>query len=142
QRWINRDPRGEAGFEATRSRSPNVLGDAPNLYTFVRNDALQHTDAFGLARWPKMCPGRIWRIGECLTQALRKYNAALKKADKDADSCYDTCTGMSDPGLRQSCIDNCKSINNIGVAAAAAQYLADSLECLAGTDVQEVIIAK
>jgi hypothetical protein len=89
-----------------------------------------------------MCPNRIWRIGECLTQALRKYNSALRAADRAADSCYDTCMGMSDQGLRQSCIDNCKSINNIDVAAAAAQYLADSLECLAGTHVQEVIIAK
>jgi len=41
---------------------------------------------------------------------------------------------------RQSCIDNCAKINKIDAAAAATQYLADSLERLAGTDVQEIIV--
>jgi RHS repeat-associated protein len=141
QRWVNRDPVGDPGFEALRGRKPTIVGDGPNLYAFIHNDPLQRTDALGLAR-AHMCPQKLWRLGDCLNQALHKYKAALKKADRDADDCYDTCMGMSDPHVRQSCIDNCQSINKIDDVAAAAKYLTDSLECLAGTDVQEVIIAK
>ena len=48
-RWPNRDPLGELGFETLRDRSPNPLGDDPNLYAFVGNNPIGNTDFLGLA---------------------------------------------------------------------------------------------
>jgi len=48
-RWPNRDPLGELGFETLRRGKPNLLGDGPNLYTFVQNDPVDRTDSLGLA---------------------------------------------------------------------------------------------
>ncbi len=48
QRWLNRDPYGEAGFEVVRFSEPIIEGDGPNPYTFVRNDPINATDARGL----------------------------------------------------------------------------------------------
>ena len=52
QRWINRDPAGEAGFEAARqgSSGPSLAAETlegPNLYEFVRNDPSSYFDALG-----------------------------------------------------------------------------------------------
>jgi RHS repeat-associated protein len=48
QRWINRDPIGEPGFELLRGiRMPN--NGYPNLYVFVGNDPVQGIDELGLA---------------------------------------------------------------------------------------------
>jgi len=48
QRWPNRDPLGEPGFEVLRGGDPDVFGDGPNLYGFVRNNPASHFDSFGL----------------------------------------------------------------------------------------------
>ena len=48
QRWLNRDPLGESGFEVLRSGRVDLLGDGPNLYTFVKNNSANQIDAFGL----------------------------------------------------------------------------------------------
>jgi RHS repeat-associated protein len=48
QRWLNRDPIGENGFEAVRKhRALASLGE-PNRYQFVYNDPLSEYDPFGL----------------------------------------------------------------------------------------------
>jgi RHS repeat-associated protein len=49
QRWLNRDPLGEPGFEAIRRPLVNENADGPNLYTFVLNDPLNEVDYLGLA---------------------------------------------------------------------------------------------
>jgi RHS repeat-associated protein len=51
QRWINRDPLGEAGFERLRIGASDVTGGGPHLYAFVRNSPTSSTDLFGLAIW-------------------------------------------------------------------------------------------
>jgi RHS repeat-associated protein len=48
QRWVNRDPLGEPGFEVMRGRQGNPLGDGPNLYMFVGNQPINKRDPFGL----------------------------------------------------------------------------------------------
>jgi len=48
QRWINRDPSGEPGFEVLRSGQGDPLGDGPNLYAYVLNSPVNRTDALGL----------------------------------------------------------------------------------------------
>ena len=62
-RWINRDPIAEPGFEARAVRhaaldttaqvkmrlaEASMVLDAPNSYTFVRNDPVQSMDSHGL----------------------------------------------------------------------------------------------
>lgn len=37
QRWINRDPLGEPGFEVRRRERTDNLADGQNLYLFVQN---------------------------------------------------------------------------------------------------------
>jgi RHS repeat-associated protein len=48
QRWLNRDPLGEPGFEVLRSGPADVLGDGPNLYGYVKNRPVDLTDPLGL----------------------------------------------------------------------------------------------
>jgi RHS repeat-associated protein len=55
QRWPNRDPIRELGhFTLRYGYFVQVSGIDRNLYTFVRNAPIQHTDAFGLTEreWP------------------------------------------------------------------------------------------
>lgn len=47
QRWLNRDPFGEIGFEAVRRTGSKGYNDH-NLYRFVVNDAVNNLDALGL----------------------------------------------------------------------------------------------
>lgn len=49
RKWVSGDPLGEPGFEILRHGKANLLGDGPNLYTFVRNDSIDRTDYLGLA---------------------------------------------------------------------------------------------
>jgi RHS repeat-associated protein len=49
QRWINRDPIGEPGFETTRRPLVNEYADGPNLYAFVLNGPLNEVDYCGLS---------------------------------------------------------------------------------------------
>jgi hypothetical protein len=81
QRWINRDPIGEPGFDAMQTGEWVPVVDSPNGYLFVNNSAVAEIDAFGLVPfclciftpasvWPPECDrscvcvrgGRVWRI--------------------------------------------------------------------------------
>ena len=59
QRWINRDPSGEPGFESLRRGEPRALADGPNSYSFVHNDPTDKVDTHGLWCYQLMscCPG-------------------------------------------------------------------------------------
>src|SRR5215471_8468694 len=61
QRWINRDPLEEAGFETLLDNKP-VRGGA-NLYTFVRNSPVTQIDPLGLCNIKIRCgtviPGAV-----------------------------------------------------------------------------------
>jgi RHS repeat-associated protein len=48
QRWPNRDPIGEAGFEAVRGERANLRRGEPNRYLFVYNDPVRTMDLWGL----------------------------------------------------------------------------------------------
>src|SRR5438094_485943 len=48
QRWINRDPVGEGGFETARRGWQSTAGGEPNLFLFVGNTPLNRIDSFGL----------------------------------------------------------------------------------------------
>jgi RHS repeat-associated protein len=49
QRWLNRDPLGEPGFEAKRAQSWRVIGDSINVVAYLRNEPLSRIDPLGLA---------------------------------------------------------------------------------------------
>src|SRR6266576_2916893 len=55
QRWLNRDPIGEPGFEVLHRSAPGLLGSGPNLYEFVSNTPLNMVDSLGLE--PILPPG-------------------------------------------------------------------------------------
>ena len=82
QRWINRDPIGDAGFETLRNPSSPVLvafiqraetSQGPNLYGFVRNDPVDATDAEGLFTCciPVGCPPEV-TLGYCASLCARR----------------------------------------------------------------------
>ncbi len=48
QRWLNRDPLGEPGFEILRRARGWVGNDGPNLYAFLGNNAVGRVDHNGL----------------------------------------------------------------------------------------------
>jgi RHS repeat-associated protein len=50
QRWPNRDPLGEPGFELIRGNRAKLLGDGPNFYLFAPNGPILRPDAVGLIR--------------------------------------------------------------------------------------------
>jgi RHS repeat-associated protein len=93
QRWLNRDPLGEAGFEVLRVKGPNILGDGPNPYVFVRNHPINSIDAFGLFFAP---PGSadttaLENIGKPITDP--NFTAA-KKWLKKCHPALDVCPSM------------------------------------------------
>ncbi len=59
QRWVNRDPLGETGFEVLRHGKANPLGDGPNSYLFVHGDPENNQDHYGLLCYEVylVCPG-------------------------------------------------------------------------------------
>src|SRR5256885_12206712 len=68
QRWLNRDPLGELGFETLRRLLPQelwrLLGsvevlEGPNIYTFVRNDSLNLWDLYSLSACTDGCNKRF-----------------------------------------------------------------------------------
>ena len=47
QRWLNRDPLGEPGFELLKQSDERSQSDGPNLYLFVENNSVNSLDRWG-----------------------------------------------------------------------------------------------
>jgi RHS repeat-associated protein len=50
QRWINRDPIGEAGFESSRGQFASIRAGEPNRYMFLANNPVDQVDSLGLCK--------------------------------------------------------------------------------------------
>lgn len=74
QRWLNRDPLGEPGFETLRRKQPSILGDGPNRYLFVRNNPVSKVDYLGLSNTPL-------HRGECCNNSDRDEWALVSEGD-------------------------------------------------------------
>src|SRR5580765_8908922 len=48
QRWLNRDPINDRGFQASSHNVINVTHEEENLYCFVKNNAVDGVDYLGL----------------------------------------------------------------------------------------------
>ena len=49
QRWLNRDPMGEVGFQLGRKRGVSLTGSTSHSYAFLRNAPYQNVDPLGLS---------------------------------------------------------------------------------------------
>jgi RHS repeat-associated protein len=117
-RWLNRDPLGEPGFELARRGTPNVLGDGPNLYTFVHNSPQNKVDPDGrvvIAIPPIIIGGGIaisvadafgLTVAACLvTPACR--NALLDAISKAIDKCKPRGRSPEEEEKRKECVRRC-----------------------------------
>jgi RHS repeat-associated protein len=95
QRWPNRDPLGEKGFEANRSLVPvQLMGllpppellRGPDLYTYVGNDPEDKHDSFGLAF------GGVWHPNQCpLRPSPCSKSGCMKSCTVITATCYILC---------------------------------------------------
>ena len=75
QRWPNRDPLGELGFEELCRVKAPITGDGPNIYEFVHNNSINKYDFEGLALTSCDC-------GNFLKGALQGLNDLLAQDSK------------------------------------------------------------
>jgi RHS repeat-associated protein len=82
QRWINRDPYREAGFEASRSQQSLLLVSEPHRYLFVVNNPVSKVDWLGLKEkdWESLIERAKAAFEEALKTATPggEFVAALK----------------------------------------------------------------
>lgn len=118
-RWPNRDPWGELGFETVGNRvplrlnrfnRPSQIFDGPNLYVFVRNDSENGLDPLGLSGYWS-CVGQVLAAeaysASCAAAAGLSYlscSAFLKQGDVKG---FLTCLGSAG-----ACIKACSSAAN------------------------------
>jgi RHS repeat-associated protein len=102
QRWLNRDPLGELGFEMLRDGQTDLIGDDPNLYAYVKNNPENQTDSLGLASSgsatlvtePTLLmseeAAKAYAAKQCRCAALKLATQAAKKAASSLGGCKGT----------------------------------------------------
>ena len=88
---------GEPGFERLRNKRPSVLGDGPNLYGFVRNDAIDLQDPFGLKIDEAFCGA--W-FNDCVAQATKGFKSCIGECGLSFGNGIPVCLALSLPCLR------------------------------------------
>jgi RHS repeat-associated protein len=75
QRWPNRDPLGESGFETLRRGVPIVIRDGFNVYSFVDNNPIISYDPDGLVTSEECDEQYDEDIATCRTLRTRRQRA-------------------------------------------------------------------
>ncbi|MGA3268128.1 MAG: RHS repeat-associated core domain-containing protein [Verrucomicrobiota bacterium] len=106
--WPNRDPLGEPGFELLRHGKANVIAGSSNLYEFVKNDAIDYNDPFGLSRW------------SCFKQTLKDLGEPITELQLgELVACLGGCTAVSGGVLVvvgvPACVGTMLGANAIGI---------------------------
>jgi RHS repeat-associated protein len=127
QRWPNRDPFMEPGFDVARARR-NIQHfgasrefaeqiEGPNLYEFVMNDPISNGDPFGLIFMPPQPPKPGLQHGGCQATCSNGDTATFGAA------WYGNPASNADG---QACCDSATQIFCGGGATAFANYLASA----------------
>ena len=102
--WPNHDPIGEPGFEVLRHGKANVRAGSSNLYEFVKNDAIDYNDPFGLNTSP---PSKE------VIASYKRIVAACKHCEEPDDlDCLSFCQySVGDAGTWaiEACMNGCES---------------------------------
>jgi RHS repeat-associated protein len=118
QRWLNRDPLGEPGFEVLRRGSANVLGDGPNRYAFVGNDPITHIDPLGL--WYDTVSNYMLNCARLPKDRCKCICAPITTGSEDSSKCVNDCEKCDDlvkgiPGKKAKadavCLCLCSMVN-------------------------------
>jgi RHS repeat-associated protein len=96
QRWINRDPLGEPGFELLRRGGPEAFGDGPNLYHFVKNNPEARIDAIGLSVSTRACTQTERK--KCDKICAKKGKTAFRCTIEKVRVKLPGCPGLWTPG--------------------------------------------
>jgi RHS repeat-associated protein len=135
QRWPNRDPLGEVGFETLRDKLAIILGGGPNDYLFVKNRPVGEWDALGLlggGRGNKSAP----RGGVSPKRGGRAGagdSGCAKRECEQNGGTWDTKANRDFGGNVNDCITDCAGDWRVVMACAVA-CLAGPEACLACAD--------
>ncbi len=156
QRWPNRDPLGEPGFETTRRGRSIVLGTGPNLYTFVLNNPVRSIDPEGLipdgaipppygCRWNRQKENKCVedannRFKDCLKWVRKNFKNGMDEISDTHEDCEFRCLGIGSVAGKIACIAACNAVflaevsvlNSFtagGLAGCALQWHADVAAC-------------
>ena len=69
QRWLNRDPLSERGFELLRAVELPTSVAGPNLYAYLDNAPIEFVDPFGLEKEPACANQCYADLGDCYSVA-------------------------------------------------------------------------
>ena len=78
QRWVNRDPINEIGFDILSGKYRISLKEEQNLYAFIRNSPLTRNDIEGLAGTDPTVPGAGSFLGPGIAGGILEVIKALR----------------------------------------------------------------
>jgi len=129
QRWPNRDPIGEVGFEILRGGFYHLTAGGNNRYAFLYNTPVNIVDPLGLIVRAPGFPPEV--LAECRQRAKDEYNSCAKQVDCLFQPIGDWLD-MFDTNLGSACATG----GGWGVAGVARK-----LACLAAKAATRVVMA-
>jgi RHS repeat-associated protein len=125
QRWINRDPRGEVGFEVTRGKVALPSANFINSYSFVRNEPTVLIDSFGLETSSSQLQSCLQSAKDVRTACDRGVDCAAAKLGQRLAQlkvgCDDWCLSRpGPPAIKAVCLAGCAALYTAGQAGKVA----------------------
>jgi len=132
QRWLNRDPVGEFGFQTRTARaSRSMFVDQENQHVFVRNSPIGTFDPYGLTECTDAC-ARAFGDRSRATDRLAKYALATSCPGAVAGFGIGAAKGRGFLGALAGTLIgpiNALGIEIIGTSYAAVAYTACMMQC-------------